>query len=193
MRPLPLLFVRHGETDWNREARLQGQREVHLNALGRRQAARNGRVLTGLIEPAEWRFTASPLARACDTMGVILAALGRPAHAFTTDERLMELTYGEWEGRTLTEIADGDAAAVAARHAAKWDFLPPGGESYSMLAERIGPWLAELDGPTLVVAHGGVMRVLLHLVAGLPGELAAHRPARQDRVVLFRPGMAAFL
>lgn len=193
MRAPSILFVRHGETDWNREARLQGQREVHLNALGRRQAARNGRVLTGLIRPGERRFVASPLARARDTMGVILASLGQPANAFTTDERLKELTYGDWEGLTLAEIADGDAAAVAARQAAKWGFLPPGGESYAMLAERIGPWLAELDGPTLVVAHGGVMRVLLHLVAGLPAEAAAHRPAPQDRVVLLRPGEAAFL
>jgi broad specificity phosphatase PhoE len=189
----PILFVRHGETDWNREARLQGQREVHLNALGRRQAARNGRVLAALIEPQEWRFAASPLARAGDTMRLILAALGRPADAFATDRRLMELTYGAWEGMTLGEIADGDAAAVAAREAGKWAFLPPGGESYAMLAERIGDWLAAVDAPVVVVAHGGVMRVLLHLVAGLPPEAAAHRPAPQDRVVLFRPGMAAVL
>lgn len=189
----PILFLRHGETSWNRQARLQGQREVNLNELGRRQAARNGRVLASLIEPGKWRFTASPLARARDTMEVILAALGRPADAFITDERLRELTYGEWEGRTLADIAAGDAAAVQARHARKWSFLPPGGESYQMLSERVAGWAAELDAPTLVVAHGGVMRVLLHLVAGLAPERAAHMPARQDRVLLLRPGEAAVL
>lgn len=184
----PLLFIRHGETDWNRELRLQGQRDTPLNALGRAQAARNGRAIAGILRVGEWRHLASPLRRASQSMEIVLAAAGRAGAPFATDERLMEVAYGDWEGLTLPEVAVSDPAGARRREEEKWDFQPPNGESYAMLSTRVGDWLGGLEGPTLVVAHGGILRVLLHLLADLPAHEAPYLAAPQDRVFAFTPG-----
>lgn len=181
----PLIFIRHGETDWNRELRFQGQRDVPMNERGRRQAARNGRAAAGLLAAGDWRLVASPLGRSVETMRIALENAGQGGRAFATDPVLMEANYGAWEGLTLVEIGERFPEAARAREADKWGYLPPEGESYRMLSERIAGWLATLDAPTFVVAHGGVLRALLHLLAGLPSHDAPHLAVPQDRVILF--------
>ena len=99
-----LIFIRHGETDWNRAERFQGQREIPLNALGRRQAARNGRAIAGILAESDWLLVASPLQRSVETMRIALAAAGRPDEQFEVDPSLQEVSYGDWEGFTLAEI-----------------------------------------------------------------------------------------
>ena len=185
LAPLPIIFVRHGETDWNRAARLQGQRDIPLNALGRRQAARNGRALAGLLAASPWSAVASPLQRATETMEIVRIAAGQPHLPFRTDPLLRELSYGDWEGLTLPELAIRDPDGARGREADKWGYVPPAGESYEVAARRVVTWLGTLLGPTLVVAHGGILRILLHHFAGQPSHDAPHLAAPQDRVVLF--------
>jgi len=181
----PLIFIRHGETDWNRGSRFQGQRDVPLNALGRRQAERNGRAVAGLLAAQDWRLFASPLGRTMETMQIVLAAAGRPGAPFETDPRLREASYGDWEGLTPGEISALDADVHERRSRDKWGFLPPAGESYAIVSERVAAWLATIDKPTLVVAHAGIMRGLLFRLAGMAGREAAHFTAPHDRVILF--------
>ncbi|MGH6924795.1 MAG: histidine phosphatase family protein [Propylenella sp.] len=185
MRRTPFVFIRHGETDWNRALRFQGQRDVPLNEHGRRQAARNGRAVSGILAAADWRLVASPLRRSIETMRIALEAAGQRGRSFATDPVLMEVRYGDWEGLTLDEIGSRHPGAAQAREADKWGYIPPNGESYAMLARRVAEWLKTLDAPTFVVAHGGVLRTLLHLLGGLPGHDAPHRMVPQDRVILF--------
>jgi probable phosphoglycerate mutase len=182
---VPLIFIRHGETEWNRAQRFQGQMDIPLNDYGRRQAARNGRAIAGILAESDWRLVASPLSRAFETMQIALDAAGQGGRDFATDPTLMEVHYGAWEGLTLDEIAERHPEEVHAREEDKWGYAPPGGESYAMLGERIGEWLKTVDAPTLVVAHGGVLRALHHLLAGLPGPDAPHLAVLQDRVTLF--------
>ena len=181
----PLLFLRHGETDWNRALRFQGQRDIELNDIGRRQAARNGRTIAGLLRASRWRLVASPLGRSVETMQIALDAAGLPGRPFAMEPALKEAHYGDWEGLTLVEIGERHAEAARAREADKWRYVPPNGESYAMVSERVGVWLAGLDGPTFVVAHGGILRALLHLLAGLPPHDAPHLAVPQDRAILF--------
>src|SRR5262249_25444742 len=106
MRKPVLYFVRHGETDWNRERRLQGQHDVPLNALGRDQATRCGVVLRELLARTgraaeEFDFVASPLGRARETMERVRRELGVPPEVYRTDPRLAELSFGSWEGLTF--------------------------------------------------------------------------------------------
>ncbi len=193
----PILFIRHGETAWNRVFRLQGQQDIPLNALGRRQAARNGRAVAGLLRTAptsweimvgrriNWDIVASPLERARETMEIALVAAGLAGTSYPTDPLLLEVSYGSWEGMTLTELAAHDPDGHGARERDKWGFVPPAGESYAMLLERVSLWLDTLTGPTFVAAHGGVLRVLLHRLAGIPHFDAPHIDAPQDRAFLF--------
>jgi probable phosphoglycerate mutase len=187
----PLIFVRHGETDWNVVGRLQGQREIPLNARGRDQAAAVGRSLARRLGPAglaAHRFVASPMARARETMAILRAAMGLPVADYALDERLRELTFGSWEGLTWREVQQRSAQEAARREADKWGFTPPGGESYAALCERIAPWLAGLDAPTLAVSHGGVARAAMHLALGLDPREASMAEITQGRAMLFADG-----
>ena len=183
----PLVFIRHGETDWNRALRLQGQQDIPLNALGRRQAARNGRAVAGILAAGGWACVSSPLRRTVETTRIVLDSAGQAHRGFRTDPDVQELSYGHWEGLTLPELELRDPEATAARERDKWNYVPPAGESYAMLASRVGRWLDTVEGPSLVVAHGGVLRVLLHLLAGQPPHDAPHVAVPQDRVILFTP------
>lgn len=182
---VPLVFLRHGETDWNRELRFQGQRDIPMNERGRRQAARNGRAVAGILRAGNWRLVSSPLGRSVETMQIVLEAAGQSGRSFASDPVLMEANYGAWEGLTLIEIGEKFPQAARAREADKWGYVPPEGESYAMLSERVSGWLRTLDAPTFVVAHGGVLRALLYLLAGLPSHDAPHLAVPQDRVILF--------
>ncbi len=182
---IPLIFIRHGETDWNIDYRFQGRRDIEMNALGRRQAARNGRTVAGLLANGDYRLIASPLSRAVETMRIVLAEAGTPTRRFETDPVLVEANYGDWEGLTLGDIAKRFPRQARERERDKWGYVPPNGESYKMVAVRVAAWLKTLRGPTCIVAHGGILRALLFLLAGLPAEDAPHYPVPQDRVILF--------
>src|SRR5271163_3418622 len=188
-----LYFVRHGETDWNAERRLQGRRDIPLNALGRKQAARCGELLRNLLAvggatPQQFAFTASPLSRARETMEILRAELGVPPQDYTTDARLAELSFGTWEGLTYKEVGALDRSVLAIRERDKWNFQPPGGESYAQLLVRVRAWHDTVSGDAVVVAHGGVARAFLVLYAVRPPAEAPLGDIAQGVVYEFAPG-----
>jgi probable phosphoglycerate mutase len=121
-------------------------------------------------------------------MEIARAAMGLPPARYRLEPALVELTFGEWEGLTWTEVVARDPEGASARRADKWDFAPPGGESYAMLTERLRPWLASLSADAFVVSHGGVARALMTLLAGVPGDIAAEAPIVQGRAIVFDEG-----
>ncbi|MBM7852248.1 putative phosphoglycerate mutase [Methylopila capsulata] len=182
----PLVVVRHGETDWNAEGRLQGQTDIPLNGRGRDQADAVGRTLKAALgDAAGYRFVASPLSRASETMRRLRAVLGLDPDAFDRDPRLKELSFGTWEGATFRELKRRDPASVARRTKAIWDFRPPEGESYADLSLRVGEAVDGLDGPTVLVAHGGVSRVLLALRGGVDRAAVPDMAIVQGRAIVF--------
>ena len=195
MTPLPtLIFIRHGETDWNVEGRLQGQRDIPLNETGRAQARRNGTAIKlAMPEAIGFDFVASPLSRSRETMEIARAAMGLPPAAYATDDRLRELTFGAWEGFTSEDIRLQNAELIAARDKDKWGFLPPGGESYRILSERVAEWLAGIVRPTFVVSHGGVGRVLRRMILDLDPIESVAMLFPQERVLVFRNGSEAWI
>ncbi len=191
--PARLYFLRHGETDWNAEGRLQGQQDIPLNSRGREQAARAGRTLRKLVakarpDGAPPDFIASPLGRTRETMEIARSAMDLDPAAYAIDPRLKELSFGTWEGLTWPDVQGLSPTLASGREADKWSFVPPAGESYAMLAERITPWLHELTRDTVVVSHGGVARVLMAIIGGLPIERAPMVEIWQDRPVIFANG-----
>lgn len=189
-----LVFVRHGETDWNVEGRLQGQRDIPLNDRGRAQAWRNGDVVARLIpEARRFDFVASPLGRARETTEIMRAAMGLDPSGYTLDPRLIEITFGELEGYTYRDIENRAPGWLAERDANKWTYLPPGGESYEMLSARIIGWVETVDRSMVVVAHGGVGRVLRAHLLGLDKAMSVAENFPQDRVFLWRDGAGEWL
>ena len=187
-------FIRHGETDWNRTGRLQGQTDVPINATGRQQAARNGALLAEMAEDiADCVFVASPMLRTCQTMRVVLSALGRSQDAFTTDERLKEINFGRWEGMTWKELKVSDRTAYDARYRDPWNVRAPDGESYAELSTRTADWLESLTHPAIVVSHGGISRCLRGLVLSLPADEVPHLAVPQDRIMLVDDGVVEWL
>ncbi len=161
-------FVRHGETDWNSERRLQGQLDLPLNDVGRRQSAQCGSTLRGLIAarrkaPADFAFISSPLSRARETMEILRSGLGLPREGYAIEPRLAELSFGCWEGLTYAQVRALDHWALAVRERDKWNFTAPEGESYAELLVRVREWYAGVVGDIIVAAHGGVARVLMVL------------------------------
>jgi len=165
-----VLLVRHGETPWNREGRYQGRTDIPLSPDGERQVAALGvRLATVPIRAA----ICSPLARAKRTAEAILA--GRDL-ALQTDEGLLEISHGAWEGQLAS-----DAAISGTELFGTWRSTPsrdtpagPGAETLGDVEARAWPVLAKLcaqlgpDDTGLIAAHDAVNRVLLCRVLGLP-------------------------
>jgi broad specificity phosphatase PhoE len=189
-----LFFVRHGETDWNAEGRLQGQQDIAINARGREQASDAGRRLASLdIDPAALRWVVSPLGRTRETCELARQSLALEPGTYELDERIKELSFGRWEGMTWREVRKAEPAAARAREADKWAFVPPGGESYGMLAERVRSFANDVAGDLVVVSHGGVARALLWLMAGMSKGQAPSTDIWQGRVLLIERGRHSWL
>jgi len=192
---ITLYFIRHGETDWNRIQRYQGQTDIPLNDTGRAQAARNGRVLGDLLDTAKDHFdyVASPLERAVETMAIVRANMGLAPHPFKTDDRLKEQNFGHWEGLTWSELPRLDPEGFAARLADTWHWTPRNGENYDMVRARVQPWLDGLERDTVVVSHGNISRTIRGIVLGLDPAVVPKLEVPQDKVLRLTAGRAEWL
>jgi len=168
-RPARLFLIRHGQSTWNRDRRIQGQLDPPLSNEGRRQAALLGARLAGHKFSG---FYASDLKRAFETAEVVGAAVGLQPEPM---EALREIYLGEWEGLSTEEIADRYPDAWARWGAAPdWD-LVPGGEGAAAFDARVAAVLEEIlrrhqHGDALVVTHGGVIQIALHRIVGRPPQ-----------------------
>jgi broad specificity phosphatase PhoE len=161
-----LYLVRHGETTYNAEGRIQGQSDAPLSELGHRQSAAVAEALAAL--PIEAIYS-SPLRRARQTAEPIAAKLKLPVH---DDPRLMELDAGQFEGRLRSELADVYPAELARWLGGDDDFAIPDGESRRQLAERGSAALRDIAAAghrqALVVTHGGLLSATLRSLLNLP-------------------------
>lgn len=170
-----LVMVRHGQTDFNVEGRMQGHLESDLTALGLEQAYRTAQLLVGYQSV---RLISSDLSRAARTAEQIGLAVGLPV---TLDERLRETNLGKWQGFTADEVeVDWPGAVATWRSDPTW--APPGGESRVDVANRALPVVDELDRElagdqpvtAMFCAHGGLISSLTCALIGLdpPGWVA---------------------
>jgi phosphoserine phosphatase len=163
-----LLLVRHGETDWNRQGRFQGQIDIPLNRQGRTQAAAAGRCLA--VEPIQRAYT-SAMARPLQTAELILA--GRPGIPLTSLRGLVEIGHGLWEGQLEEAIGQGWPELLAAWKRAPETVQMPEGENLQQVWDRsiatINTITNGLDPSetALVVAHDAVNKTILCALLGL--------------------------
>ena len=166
-----LVMIRHATTAWNEARRLQGRTDIALSAKGRAEVA-------GWRLPPEFadgRWVSSPLLRAVQTA----RALG--AWKLSCEPRLVEMNWGEWEGRTLDELRLNDPQYMTEVEARGLDFSAPGGESPRQLQERLAPWLCEIaaeKGTVISVCHKGIVRALFARAVGW--DLLGRPPIKFD-------------
>jgi alpha-ribazole phosphatase len=161
-----LFLARHGETDWNRDGRWQGQTDTPLNERGREQARTLAEQLAS--EPIAAVY-ASDLARAVETARIVADARGVPVR---TDRRLRELHFGDWEGLTTPEIQERYPGEIDGWRADDGSNAFAGGESYVDMGRRVVAALSDIasDHPSesvLVILHGGPIRGLLAYANGV--------------------------
>jgi probable phosphoglycerate mutase len=151
----PILVIRHAPTDWNRRGLIQGRMDRPLDDVGR-LTARSWRL------PEGWAGVvclASPLLRALETAQIV-------GLAPTPEPDLIEMHWGQWEGRRLPDLHREFGEEFAQNEARGLDFRPPGGESPRDVQERLQRLLGRLTTPTIMVTHKGVLRALYALATG---------------------------
>ena len=196
--PAPVIYyIRHGETSWNADGRLQGTQDIALNDLGRRQAVQSGHILADLLardgrDKSQIPYLSSPLSRARTTMELMRGALNLPPGEYATDDRLREIGYGQWEGSTLAEMQAADPVFFARRLADKWRVAPEGGETYEAVQRRMRDWYDHLRGDAVVVAHGGTARALMVALGFETPESASDLPIAQGAVYVFDGGLKKY-
>jgi broad specificity phosphatase PhoE len=193
MAPPTIYYIRHGETEWNAEGRLQGTLDIPLNDLGRKQAADAGAILAELFardgrSEQSLAFVASPLGRARSTMELVRATLRLPPCDYSIDDRLREIGYGHWEGSTLAQMQLSDPEIFARRQTEKWTVSPPGGETYASVQIRMRDWYDSLLVDTVAVAHGGTARALMVALDLETPASAADLTIEQGAVYVFGDG-----
>lgn len=168
----PLYVLRHGETAWNTERRMQGSLDSQLTERGRAQALAMGHALARelALEERPTLFLRSPLGRTRETSLIVGGVLGLDPAQWRDDSRLAELGYGDWEGSTWQEIEQHTPNALANWRADPETYCPPGGESHFALRRRQAEMLAEIVAAkvrTVVIGHGVSGAVLRGLNLGL--------------------------
>lgn len=187
-----IYLARHGETEWNAERRMQGRKESRLTPRGERQAAAMAKLLAGLVasDPASsWRLISSPLGRARQTAAFIAESLGVGVEI---DERLVEIAFGDWEGRLRDEVAPQHPELFASR---EWLVSPPGGETYEQVWARVTAWLGdqppEPERRIIAVSHGLTGRLLRGAYVGLSRHETLMQDVPQDAVFRLAGGRVA--
>lgn len=153
-----LYILRHGETAWNAENRMQGELNSPLTAKGLRDAARQGEILSAL-DLRGFSFFCSPQGRAFQTAGIAVAKIADHIH---TDARLREIGVGDWSGRLRDElpVPKGKDPFMAQYE------IAPNGEGFARLKVRCRAFLEDLQGPAVLITHGITSSMIRGLVVG---------------------------
>lgn len=167
METTRIIAVRHGETAWNADTRIQGQRDIPLNDKGQWQAGRAAQVLADADEPLAAIYS-SDLTRAFDTARSIALAFGMAVEA---DPRLRERGFGAFEGKTFVELERQFPHDTARWRVRDPGWAPPGGETLATLGERVLAATNELarrhlGAQIVLVAHGGVLDMMYRHATG---------------------------
>ncbi len=187
-----LILIRHGETTWNRERRMQGQTDTPLSDLGRAQAAAVGQRLA--THPIAAIYS-SDLARAWDTAAAIAQASGRKV---VSEPRLRECTFGVFEGLTYPEMAQRYPAEHARFVLREDDYAVPGGESPRQFYERSLACLEDIAAAhpgacTVVVTHGLVLDTLHRAARNLPLNAKREAPLLNASLNIFHRTREAWI
>ena len=196
MRLPKIYLIRHGQTVWNAEGRYQGQLNSALTLKGEVQAQANGeKLLKYLKDTDKFSFYSSPLGRASSTAKIIADIIGFDKEKILFDNRIQEINYGIFEGKTKHYCQTELKEQFDAREANKWSYTLEGGESYETVSIRLKEWLATLnyDKPIVMVAHEMINRTLRGIYLGLENEVMLKLRQPNDVLILLKQGKERIL
>ncbi len=181
---MKLIIIRHGETTWNHQHKIQGRADIPLSALGKKQAKLLGERFSKTKIDAIY---SSKLQRSINTAKAV--ANYHSSTKTIADKSLNEMDWGKWEGLNFQEIEKKFPKEFAARQKDKYNVAPPKGESPAMLKKRITPFLKKLlskhKGQTvLIVGHAGMNRVIVGTILGWPNERTAATTFKNTSVTI---------
>ncbi|OAN51110.1 fructose-2,6-bisphosphatase [Paramagnetospirillum marisnigri] len=184
-----IILVRHGETQFNAEGRVQGWHDSPLTPKGVAQAFRYGLTIRGLLgEDAQgWRVVSSPLGRCAETTGILCEAAGLAAADVTYDARLKEVNTGRLSSVLKSELPPELRDSKGLDH---WVFKSPDGETHAQVSARLADWLAGIreNEKLIVVSHGVAGRILRGLYLGSDPAEALTGDSPQDAVFVLENG-----
>lgn len=184
-----IILVRHGETHWNRQKRIQGHGDSPLTLKGIAQGQAYGRTIRTLVgDGAGWGIVTSPLPRCVQTTAILCETAGLDFAAISHDARLKEVSTGAHSGRLRAELTE---AELAGQGTCSWFFRCPEGETHAHLSARLAAWLTDRRPGEKVIAisHGIAGRVLRGLYLGLDADAALTGESPQDAVFLLAGGV----
>ncbi len=159
-------LLRHAQTEWNTQKRIQGQQDSPLTEEGRSQAERRGYVLSPFLLDA---ILTSPLGRAQSTARIINSILQLP---IIVEARLQEQHFGDWTGMTFAELRSSPQSGLIEQESRGFHFCPPHGESRLSVADRVETALLEYNASqgkrVLVMTHESVIKSLLNRLLQQP-------------------------
>jgi probable phosphoglycerate mutase len=126
-------------------------------------------------------------------MAIMRGVIGLEREAFERDHRLIEIGFGDWEGRSWAELHAAEAKAIRARKADPFNFVVPGGESYAMVMRRVEGWIRTLKRDVVVCSHGGVMRCVRGYFEQADEKAIPHLEVPQDVVMMIEDGAIRWL
>lgn len=181
----------HGETEWNRERRFQGQLDSPLTEHGVAQAHLMGATLRELLGASTaCTVVSSQLGRARRTAEIICQVLGMDSREIEMDARLQEINLGSWAGFTRDEVEARWPRALDGAGRYEWYFKSPDGETLDQVTARVGQWLSDSAQRErmIAVSHGVTSRVLRGLYGGIAAPVALTLEVSRDVVFMLRDG-----
>lgn len=178
-----IYLIRHGETVFNTEGRYQGELDSPLTRDGIEQVTNVSRLLKVYIEdPHEWDIVTSPLGRAIKSTEIVCDILGFERQKVRIDDRLSEVSVGDWAGLTTSEIERSWSELLQHTNSYNWYFNSPNGESYQAVVERVSDWLESIKNQPRVIAvsHGLTGRILRGVYVNLKKEQALKLEVSQN-------------
>ncbi len=176
-----IYLLRHGQTDYNRDGRLQGQTDSQLTSLGMAQVQAMANVLAREIgDLTGWRILASPMRRTRQSAAIVARTLGLPVEI---EPALIEVGCGCWENRMYADLRVEQPEAFSGRD---WVFNSPDGERFEDVDGRVRPWLASLppegERKVIAVSHGIAGSLMRGAYLGLSREETLGQDTPQDAI-----------
>ncbi|EJB8502403.1 histidine phosphatase family protein [Vibrio parahaemolyticus] len=182
-----IFVLRHGETEFNADKKLQGHCNSSLTSKGSDQARRVGTTLKQYVENRPFRVYSSTLGRALQTSQIVCEELNYPYENLNKEPRLKEFSLGEWEQRTIPSLEQEIPNLLAQND---WYLQAPNCETYESVRERLSSWLSDVahDEDIVVVSHGLTGIVLRGLLLGMDYTQVWQQDLPQDAFFTIEDG-----